>query len=78
VVCGTFSVKRHFQANHKNFFSLSGDERHEFILRKLKQYSEQPAGFKVAFKRNNKIAAAGFHSTYCIAQHGKPLSNANF
>lgn len=78
VVSRSFNVKRHFETNHKPLIELSEDARKEFINRKLKQYEGQTKGFKKVFATKNNITAASYHVAYCVAKHGKPISEGDF
>lgn len=78
IISRSYNVKRHFETNHGNLSSLPQEEKVEIFNRKLKQYKVQTSVFKSQFCPTNNITEASFHLSYCIAKHGKPLSDGEF
>ena len=80
VVFRTSSVKRHFENVHNNISNKTEEEKRELISSRLGKTKKQADNFMnfVSGRSSSNLVAASFEVSKVIAQHGKPLSDADY
>ncbi|XP_050532646.1 zinc finger BED domain-containing protein 5-like [Daktulosphaira vitifoliae] len=78
IVSRTFSIKRHFETNHKEISELNIAERKEVISQRLKAIENQSNLLCKFVKTSNNVTEASFEISHLIAKHSKPFCEGEF
>ena len=78
IVRTTWSVKRHFEKNHKSLPEKSKEKQKEFIARANKNKNMQSISLMKFIGSLSNKTAAGFDASNIIAKHGQPFSDGKY
>ena len=79
VVCGTSSVKCHFETNHKDLYLLkTKEEQREIISEACKEKKMQSSNLMKFIGGSSNVTAASYIVSNEIAKHVKPFSEGQF